>query len=1011
MSDTEYKVHLRNWQTKLETIYLSLRSTRGDLPVYALEHGLSRDDLSALTELVGSQIRRGGISGQWAIHALPLIVVATEVGYEYRGTGSDYWPVLERELGTSISTSERRALTGFFLAAHRRIGLKHPVDSPWTRTFPHISWPIANAVAPREIHRPLARALQQIVRLAPASRQDADFAEDLRYVARNSPSGRFREWAEDQNIAQSLIFHLLDLPDPESRLSAATVARLVRDLEGDRQASDAIRKAVVTHRQRRRTASTDHSPHGVATFVLIATVEGKLNLALRFPPQAAEFRNRLLSAPPPAPAGHVFWGCVGPVGPDLILAGLDLSIDNEAFGAAIIAGQPFFPAAASGANDPVADLAPPHVLPLLFRKDPAADRHIQIRETDVLDNDQVVILTDRTFQAADGIVILPPVCGLSCLELDLRTAAARAVAERLGLHTPGHPGIRFGGGIQIAEGWQGPIYASGRALMLQPTPTGKVPVFLSIDENDPVQLAPGQVAVLEPVSGEHIVRLTSGSGSSVSTVTFVDAEPVPAAFDAVAEPPEPTLDDLVAGRLIIRLTSPNLISQVPVQLSLYGDGVIVARSQAVLEQLPCVLHGGSAVVADLADRVYRSAPARNRRYHLRIRLGRHWNRTLETGWAQRSCDWINSDGTWQAFAEDEALALIPVQLPEPLSKEQPVHAFASPEQITLLIPGTEGSEILRGARIVGPARLDLTQFRCKLPTSLPRRLRADEAGPGLSHLLDRYLAWSIAETGNPVLAAAARAVALQIDTLIVRILCGEVWLEQESRLERFFGSRCRALAEFASEEGLLTGECLPVLRPEQKDPFFDILAEQIEQSWDPEDPAKEWDTPEFAGDMDTAVIDAFGKFGALLPPEQQEAFLDADILGEPRIREWAKVARKASAADLSGGIADLLLPPARATALRTADYARLTSDDLVRMLDSVHFDLHSRNMPRWLNREHLRFGFWLWTAPTQLAATPGWKPALERLIDDRPTARAIRYAALRFRASRGFRASGQIPSV
>ncbi|WP_188236139.1 hypothetical protein [Sphingopyxis sp. LK2115] len=1002
---------MRDWNTKLETIYTSLRNVRGEQPVFALEHGLDPDELKLLSEVVGAQARRVGISGQWAGHALPLIVVATEVGYEYRGTGSDYWPLLERELGASISTNERKTLTGFFLTAHRRLGLKRPVDSPWTRTFPHISWPIANAIAPREIQRPLARALQQVVRIAPAGRQDADFAEDLRYVARNSTSGRFREWVEDQNIARSLIFHLLDLPDPDSRLSTVTVARLIRDLETDRQAADAIRKAVATHRQRRRIAAAEQTPLGIATFILALNGDGEFNLTLCFPLVSASFRNRLATALTGLPQGAVFWGCIGPIRSDLVLSGMEMPIADETLGAALIAGRAFCESTGIDGGDPLADLAPAQSLPLLFRKDPMADRFVQIRETELLEDDQIVVLTDRAFPIAEGIVAKQPVCGLTCLELDLRETAARAFAERLGLHPPGLPVASFAGGIHLSEGWRGPIYATSRPLLLKSSGTRETAVSVSVDEGEPVQLAPGQVAALEPVAGEHLIRLGSGQGSSVSIVTFIDVEPVPAAFDAITEPPEPTLDDLVAGRLVIRITTPSAIEQVPVQLSLHVDGTVVTRSEAMLNELPSVLHGGSAVMADLADRVTKRALARNRRFYLRLRLGRYWSKTWETGWSQRTCDWIDSEGTWRAFAEDTPLSIVPVPLSEPLSDQQTLDEFSSGEQITLLIPTTDSTELIRGARIVGPPKLALTQFRCNVPSSLSRYVRASDAGPGLSRLLDRYVAWSIAEPGNLVLAAASRAAAQCIEGVLVRMLCGEAWSQEEGRLERFFGSRFRALAEFARDEGLLKGEYLPELQPDQLHQFFGIFAAEIEKCWDPEAPATAWVTEDFAGDMDTAVIEAFGKFGALLPPDEQEPFLDADILGEPRMREWARAARKARKADLSGRIADLLLPASRASALRTADYDRLTSDELVRALDAVHLDLHSRNMPRWLTREHLQFGFWLWTAPSQLAATTGWKPALERLIDDRPTARAIRYAALRFRAARGIGSGGSPADV
>ena len=42
----------------------------------------------------------------WRMHDLPLIVAATEVGYRYRGTGTDFWPLLEKELGIDLNTQK-----------------------------------------------------------------------------------------------------------------------------------------------------------------------------------------------------------------------------------------------------------------------------------------------------------------------------------------------------------------------------------------------------------------------------------------------------------------------------------------------------------------------------------------------------------------------------------------------------------------------------------------------------------------------------------------------------------------------------------------------------------------------------------------------------------------------------------------------------------------------------------------------------------------------------------------
>ena len=70
------------------------------MPVYALEHNLDRKTL-ALARRVYQSIPDSELSLNIRIAPLPLLVLATEVGYRYRGTGTDFWPILEQEIGNN----------------------------------------------------------------------------------------------------------------------------------------------------------------------------------------------------------------------------------------------------------------------------------------------------------------------------------------------------------------------------------------------------------------------------------------------------------------------------------------------------------------------------------------------------------------------------------------------------------------------------------------------------------------------------------------------------------------------------------------------------------------------------------------------------------------------------------------------------------------------------------------------------------------------------------------------
>ena len=80
-------------------------------PTFALEHGLSQAELVFLKEQVTSSVRQGRVRGDlW----IPLIVYASEIGYEY--SGDEYWQTFEasRRGGRSMATASflRRGFAG-----------------------------------------------------------------------------------------------------------------------------------------------------------------------------------------------------------------------------------------------------------------------------------------------------------------------------------------------------------------------------------------------------------------------------------------------------------------------------------------------------------------------------------------------------------------------------------------------------------------------------------------------------------------------------------------------------------------------------------------------------------------------------------------------------------------------------------------------------------------------------------------------------------------------------------
>ncbi|MGZ7250289.1 hypothetical protein ACXWPT_09435, partial [Streptococcus pyogenes] len=80
---------MMNLQHHLLERFSGLRDSRRG-SVFFVEHGLGADELDELRDGVRANLQSHPLeSGWWEQNDLPLLVAATEVGYRYRGTGTD----------------------------------------------------------------------------------------------------------------------------------------------------------------------------------------------------------------------------------------------------------------------------------------------------------------------------------------------------------------------------------------------------------------------------------------------------------------------------------------------------------------------------------------------------------------------------------------------------------------------------------------------------------------------------------------------------------------------------------------------------------------------------------------------------------------------------------------------------------------------------------------------------------------------------------------------------------
>ena len=245
-------------EEKLREHFLRLsqdRSTQGSSwPLFALEHGLSRDEVEEL---------RGAVRGHAAglrpssRHRLAWVVYATESGYSF--SGDEYWQSFEDETPGWAARGDRNWLRESFRHFAQTYGGATP-SGAWARHFSIIAWPITHAILPKDLQRHLARTLYDI-RYAIQQEHLSD-PETLGRLIRGrgrATSNRFQQLAQETVLIGQISAALLlrGEQEDESRILPATLDRIANDLEEEQRAAEWLRQAQRTTttrlRQRRLT--------------------------------------------------------------------------------------------------------------------------------------------------------------------------------------------------------------------------------------------------------------------------------------------------------------------------------------------------------------------------------------------------------------------------------------------------------------------------------------------------------------------------------------------------------------------------------------------------------------------------------------------------------------------------------------------------------------------------------------------------------------------------------------
>lgn len=985
---------LDHLQHELWARFASLRDSRAGAPVYALEHGLDPERLRIIREAVGAAVRRTGVGAWWRERALPLLVVATEVGYGYRGTGTDFWPALCAALGSELSFTEHARLSELFQSAHAALGLKKPADTPWNRLFRHIAWPISNAIAPLEIHRGLAQALQRVFQSPPPSLEGANLAVALRAAARWVGSPRLEEWVADQGLSVALSRRLMRL-DHDDVISSEAIERIWHDLSTDSVARRAMRLAMREQRGPTRTsrASTAASTRGALQLLSAGSGDPQLALLASFP-DVSDAQRRLVRgfSLPPWPRAQAIGLEAFLLGhPQLIgLSQLPNADDGFLPGLGDIVGD-------SVLRDRLAGAAPDVTLPLVFVGTPEFGR--QVRERSLTRHEEAWLVTDDNGNVPASVAVAGRFGSAVCLHVPDPSRVGDWLA-RQGVTVRELTRIEPVDAIVVGETPRGPVIGHGLPALFRLIGSGAANV--GTGAGDPgVTLTPATPYLLgRSGAGEQVLTVSFEGRSNLLTWTAGAADrdtedPLEIALD----PASPSLEMLRRGEVAIHIRASMWSAPGAVTMSVVAGERVLASSQAFGLQLPALLTTGSGIVDDLVRALDDVDIPRGSNVWLAVdveNLCRNW---WPLSREVRRVAWERNDRNWRPRLDDQILDLAMIDADRPL--EQMCATFTDDaEAVRLLLPVASDGPVDEGGFVVGPQRLKLVAAAPTLPGHLGRCWRAAD-GVAAQAVCVNYLRWSWAEARNPVLEIGRRRVAACLEVATVVQFCGDAWAEIEARHGHMAPDRWTALAEAAMERGLAAGDEFPDLGGWKHGALVRHLAQRMAQMvphlW-----SASVITEEAAEQLDLAVGEAWEDlFEEVLNRESRFVLEDVDP-GNPA-KDWSEAVVIALDRVRFGDLVTFVLPRSRALALCRPDYQDLSLEEIGAILVGDHVDLSPRGQPRWITDDDIRRALLFWARPAALSTDPEWMSAMQRLLSDRQTARAVRYAALRYAASRGRR--------
>lgn len=974
--------NLETWEASLTLIFAEIALRRQGGTLFLIEHGLDREDLEQLQFLVARHAERHQFSKDaWRRYPLCLCTIVTECGYEYRGVGTDFWPNLEASLRVEIPAPQRAVISDLFRVLADEFGFARPPEDRWSAAFPHIAWPIRNAMVPREVHGRIARLIREFLGQSSTMNVRRESLPALRELAQGFGSRRLDSWLLDEVLAVAVIGYLVNGRTPDT----AMMPDFMRRLEGDLRSEAEVRRLEQIITARRLVGLGPSRPLSPATFELLLHDADASGLALRGPILSAVEMESLKTE------------LGASLSEETVVAGArSTTLERFLLGDAIFIGRPLGevpePCLLGREMPPRLKRAIVPAPVLLFRDQGDDGYQPQLRPTDRVGPGTSFYEMRCEDASADD-------WGAGLFHFQSGTEKGDAILARHGISVQVSPPLEFRGGLTLFHDGDEVAQVEGREVELRAETAFTIRAE-RMDEAEIRELAlsAGAWTPLPMIKGEWSLTAFSGSKEESSKLSFRALEPREAATLSL-QPTGAGLAEFARGAVSIHLGAPITLHDVRLDIVLTaGSGQTLSLSLDV-PTAPATIGCDTDDFAQMRDaaRLWVSGGL-HARLHVEAQgldaaswlLG-----APEPEWKldRRSGAWV-SGGTRTA----KSLACDPQEDTTRLTAWQP-STDAGDDQVACLLlrPDCAGDDALRSGILLEPdvgARLR-GQFRAVSPT-ISRMSASNEEACGLLAGLEALLSWTLASSRTAFADGLRAGICAELEREVVRALCGSDWVRAERRCREVGAAFHARLVSVATNAGLVSGE--PDFSPLSEE-WEDVLRQELVVAF-----RKVLPSPELAvipddlmwPDLDDAVLEAWDRLAKkMMARGEPEPDFDAGYSNG----EWQAAVSEAREAARLPQLSAMLLPRPRGARLERLAWQDLQIDDVVAALVECHSDVQMRG-GRWISPADLRALLLLFAAPDRVLDDPEWRGRLLRFGSDRASARAVRYAALRLRALR-----------